>query len=310
MLSYIFKRILFLIPTLYCVVTVVFFLVHIIPGDPVDFILGERALAVDRAKMVHDLKLDRPLWVQHSYFINDVLHGNLGHSLYDQQAPVTQLIAARFPQTLKLALAAMLVSLTIAIPLGLISAIKKDKFCDHSAMFFSLLGISIPHFYLGPLLILLFAIYLGWLPVSGNEGATSIVMPALTLGTALAAMVSRMTRSSMVEVMKLDYVRTARAKGLKERKVLLGHAFRSALIPIVTIIGLQFGALLAGTVVTEKIFNWPGLGSLLLEAIEKRNYPVVQGCVLTIAVTFIVVNMLTDLFYAYLDPRVELGKSQ
>ncbi len=308
MLHYIFKRLLLLIPTLYIVVTIVFLLVHLIPGDPVDFILGERALEADRGRMVKDLKLDRPLWIQHSYFIDGLLHGNLGSSLYDR-VPVTQLIRQRFPATFKLAMVAMAVSVAIAIPLGLISAIRKDKALDHSAMLFALLGISIPHFYLGPLLILIFSIKLGWFPVSGDETWLSIVLPGITLGTALAAIVSRMTRASMIEAMKADYVRTARAKGLSESKVLLRHAFRSALIPVVTIIGLQFGALLAGTVVTEKVFNWPGLGTLLLGAIERRDYPVVQGTVLTIALTFILVNMLTDFLYAYLDPRVQLGKS-
>jgi ABC-type dipeptide/oligopeptide/nickel transport system permease component len=308
MLNYIFRRLLFLIPTLYAVVTLVFFLIHIIPGDPVDFIVGERAMATDRARLTKELKLDKPLWVQHSYFINDLLHGNLGESLYDHK-PVAQLIREKFPATLKLALFSMLISVSIALPLGLLSAIRKDGAVDNSSMFFALLGISVPHFYLGPLLILVFSIKLGWFPVSGDEGFKAVLLPAFTLGTALAAILSRMTRASMLDVMRADYVRTARAKGLSERKVLLKHAFRSALIPVVTIVGLQFGALLAGTVVTEKIFNWPGIGSLLLGAIERRDYPVVQGCVLTISFTFILVNMLTDFLYAYIDPRVSLGKT-
>lgn len=308
MLHYIFKRLLLLIPTLYIVVTIVFFLVHLVPGDPVDFILGERALAADRARLVHDLKLDQPLWIQHSYFISGLLHGDLGNSLYDQ-VPVIQLLKPRFGATLKLAIVAMVVSVSLAVPLGLISALRKEHPIDHAAMFFALFGISIPHFYLGPLLILLFSIHFGWFPVAGDEGLRSLVLPAITLGTALAAMVSRMTRTSMLEVMRADYVRTARAKGLPERTVLLKHAFRSALIPIVTVMGLQFGALLAGTVVTEKVFNWPGIGTLMLQAIERRDYPVVQGCVLSIALTFIVVNMLTDFLYASLDPRVQLGKA-
>ncbi len=308
MLNYIFRRLLFLIPTLYVVVTLVFFLIHLIPGDPVDFIVGERAMAADRARLTKELKLDKPLWVQHSYFINDLLHGDLGESLYDHK-PVAQLIREKFPATLKLTFFAMLISISIALPLGLLSAVRKDGAIDNSSMFFALLGISVPHFYLGPLLILVFSIKLGWFPVSGDEGFKAVLLPAFTLGTALAAILSRMTRASMLDVMRADYVRTARAKGLSERTVLLKHAFRSALIPVVTIIGLQFGALLAGTVVTEKIFNWPGIGSLLLGAIERRDYPVVQGCVLTIAFTFILVNMLTDFLYARLDPRVSLGKS-
>ncbi|MFO1464735.1 MAG: ABC transporter permease [bacterium] len=307
MRNYIFKRLLLLIPTLYVVVSLVFLLIHLVPGDPVDVILGERAMSADRARLTHELKLDRSLWVQHSYFISGLLRGDLGESLYDHK-PVAQLLREKFPATFKLAMFAMLVSVSLAIPLGLVSAIRKDGGIDNSAMFFALLGISIPHFYLGPLLILVFSIKLGWFPVSGDAGFLSMILPAVTLGTALAAILSRMTRASMLEVMRADYVRTARAKGLGEGKVLLKHAFRSALIPVVTIIGLQFGALLAGTVVTEKIFNWPGIGSLLLGGIERRDYPVVQGCVLTIAFTFILVNMLTDFLYAYLDPRVQLGK--
>ena len=307
MLRYLFNRLLFLIPTLYVVVSLVFFLVHLIPGDPVDAILGERALATDRARLVHELHLDRPIWVQHSFFIDGLLHGDLGRSLYDQ-TPVTQLIKEKFGATFKLAIVAMMVSLCISIPLGLISAIRKDHLLDHSAMLLALLGISIPNFYLGPLLILFFSIRLGWLPVSGDVGWFSIILPALTLGTALAAIVSRMTRTSLLEVLKADYVRTAKAKGVKPIWVILKHAFRSALIPVVTVVGLQFGVLLAGTVVTEKVFNWPGLGSLLIQGIERRDYPVVQGCVLTIAFTFILVNLGTDLLYAYLDPRVKLGR--
>lgn len=307
MLAYLWKRILLLIPTLYVVVTLVFFLVHLIPGDPVDAILGEQARPADRQRLIKELHLDQNLWVQHSYFLVGLMHGDLGESLYDR-TPVRQSLGEKFGATLELALFSMLVALTLAIPLGLISALRQDQWEDHSAMLVALLGISIPNFYLGPLLILFFSIYLGWFPVSGKEGFDSLILPALTLGTALAAMVSRMTRTSMLEVMRTDYVRTAKAKGLGPARVYLKHAFRSALIPVVTVIGLQFGALLAGTVVTEKIFNWPGIGSFLLEGISRRDYPVVQGCVLTIAFTFILVNLLTDLLYARLDPRVKLGK--
>ncbi len=309
MRNYVFKRLLFLIPTLYVVVSLVFLLIHLVPGDPVDVILGERAMTADRERLRQELKLDRSLWVQHSYFISGLLKGDMGESLYDRK-PVAQLIREKFPATFKLAIFAMLVAISVAIPLGLVSAIWKDGGVDNGAMFLALFGISIPHFYLGPLLIMIFSIKLGWFPVSGDEGFLSLILPAFTLGTALAAILSRMTRASMLEVMKADYVRTARAKGLSEGKVLIKHAFRSALIPVVTIIGLQFGALLAGTVVTEKIFNWPGIGSLLLGGIERRDYPVVQGCVLTIAFTFIAVNMLTDFCYAMLDPRVKLGKEE
>ncbi len=305
MLNYFLKRLVFLIPILYCVVTIVFFLVHIIPGDPVDFILGERAMATDRARLVRELHLDKPIWVQHSMFVSGLLHGDLGKSIYDQR-PVSKLLLEHFFPTLKLALVAILIAVGLAIPLGFISAVRRDTVIDHTSMSLALFGISIPHFYLGPLLILLFSIHLGWFSVSGDEGVRSIILPAVTLGTGLAAILSRMTRASMLEVMRADYVRTARAKGLPEWKVLLKHAFRSALIPVVTIIGLQFGALLAGTVVTEKVFNWPGIGSLLIQSIERRDYPVVQGGVLVIAFLFILVNMLTDILYAYIDPRIKL----
>lgn len=304
---YLWKRLLLLIPTLYVVVSLVFFLVHLIPGDPVDAILGEQARPADRARLERELHLDENLWVQHSYFLVGLMQGDLGESLFDR-TPVVQKLKEKFGATLQLALFSMVVALMIAIPLGLISALRQDEWEDHSAMLVALLGISIPNFYLGPLLILLFSIYLGWLPVSGKEGFASLILPSLTLGTALAAMVSRMTRTSMLEVMRTDYVRTAKAKGLGPKAVYLKHAFRSALIPVVTVIGLQFGALLAGTVVTEKIFNWPGIGSLLLEGISRRDYPVVQGCVLSIALTFILVNLFTDLLYARLDPRVKLGR--
>lgn len=305
MLSYLKKRLLLLIPTVYLVVTAVFFIVHLIPGDPVDAILGERAMASDRARLTQELKLDRPLWVQYSYFLTGLFQGDLGESLYSQR-PVSELMREKFGATLRLAIFAMVVALILAIPLGIIAALKRDSAWDHGAMGFALLGISIPNFYLGPLLILLFAIHWAWFPVSGDESWDAIILPGITLGTALAAMVSRMTRTSMLEVMGSDYVRTAKAKGLPPVKVWLKHAFRSALLPVVTIVGLQFGALLAGAVVTEKVFNWPGVGSLLLQAIERRDYPVVQACVLMIALTFIVVNLLTDLSYAYLDPRVKL----
>ena len=306
MLNYLLKRLLFLIPTVFSVITLVFFLIHIIPGDPVDFILGENANVQDRMQLVKTLRLDRNLWVQYSYFIKDVLTLNFGRSLFDQTL-VARLIASRILPTFCLALLSMVVAISVALPLGFFSALKQNSSFDHMAMGFALLGISIPTFYSGPLLILFFSIKLGWLPVSGFEQYSGIILPALALGLALAAMISRMTRASMLEILKMDFVRTARAKGLKEKVLLVRHVLRCALLPVVTIIGLQFGALLAGAVVTEKVFNWPGLGTLLITEIQRRNYPVVQGCVLTISITYIVVNMLTDIFYAKLDPRVRLG---
>lgn len=305
MLSYLLKRILWLIPTVFFVITVVFFLAHLLPGDPVDFILGEQALPSERQKLVEQLHLDKPILTQYGLFLKELAQGSLGDSFFKNKS-VMSLIKERYGATIQLTLFSMLIAISLAIPLGLISAAKKDRALDYSASFFSLLGISIPNFYLGPLLILLFAIKLQWLPVSSENGLSSLILPAITLGTALAAMTSRMTRASMIDIMKMDYIRTARAKGLKNWKVFLKHGFRSALIPVITVIGLQFGSLLAGTVVTEKIFNWPGIGLLLLQSIQGRDYPIVQGCVLIIALTFILVNLLTDILYAWIDPRVKL----
>ncbi|MDO8527534.1 MAG: ABC transporter permease, partial [Deltaproteobacteria bacterium] len=254
MISYIIKRVLLLIPVLLVVSTIVFFLIHIIPGDPVDFILGEQALPVDRELLIHEFELDRPVSVQYLHFMKGVLKGDLKHSLLDRRS-VARHIQERYGATLQLAVAALFVALIIAIPLGIFAALKKNSIYDSSAMFLSLVGISMPNFWLGPLLILLFCVTLGWFPVAGRESLSSIVLPAVTLGAALSAMLSRMTRASMLEVLNKEYITAARAKGLPESKVILKHALKNALNPILTIVGLQVGALLAGAIVTEKIFN-------------------------------------------------------
>lgn len=305
MISYTIKRLLFLIPILYFVVTLVFFFVHLIPGDPVDAILGEQALVADREALRHQLHLDDPLWQQHARFVAGVLMGDIGESLYYKK-PVRTLLTERFPATLQLALMAMLTALMISIPIGIMTSLKKGTWWDRSGMFFSLLGISMPHFWLGPLLALVFAVKLDWLPLAGRTLPGSVILPAITLGTAMAALTSRLLRASMLDVIREDYLRTARAKGLPERSIIGKHALKNALNPVVTIVGLQFGALLAGAIVTEKVFSWPGIGTLLLQGIERRDYPVVQGCVLVIAFTYALVNLLTDLAYARLDPRVRL----
>lgn len=306
MSAYILRRILFMIPIIYCVSTLVFFLIHLVPGDPVDLILGEQALMGDKLVLQRQLGLHEPLWQQHLHYIYNLMRGDWGISLFTHR-PVIQMIAERYPATLQLAVAAMAVAVLIAFPAGLIAALKKNSAWDYGTMMGALLGVSMPNFWLGPLLVLLFSIQLDWFPVSGREFPGLIVLPAITLGTAMAAIVSRMMRSSMLDVLKEDYLRTARAKGVKERSVILKHGVRNALNPVVSVVGLQIGALLAGAIVTEKIFSWPGIGLLLIESIQRRDYPVVQGCILTIAFSYVLVNLLTDLAYKRLDPRVKLG---
>jgi peptide/nickel transport system permease protein len=299
------RRILILIPTILGVVTLVFFLIHFIPGDPVELMLGETASRADLAQMRRDLGLDRPMAEQYGNFLTGLARGDLGRSLFYRR-PVHQVILEKLPATLELALAAMALTLLIAIPLGVIAAVKKGSLTDRSAMLASLVGISMPNFWLGPLLIILFSLKLGWLPVSGREGPASVILPAITLGTALAALLSRMTRSAMLDVLGEDYLRTARAKGLPEGTVIVRHALRNALLPVLTIVGLQLGALLSGAVITEIVFAWPGIGSLLIQSIHTRDYPLVQGCVLVIALGYVAANFLTDLLYAVVDPRVKI----
>ena len=307
MRNYVLRRILLTIPVLFGVSTLVFLFIHLIPGDPVQVMLGESANAADVEALRHHLGLNRPLGEQYLLFWKGVLTGNLGASIHTGQ-PILRAIAERLPATLELTLAAMGVGLLLAIPLGVISASKQYSLFDNGAMFVALLGISMPHFWLGPLLILLFSVRLNWLPVSGNDTIWHLILPAVTLGTALAAKLTRMTRSSVLEVLREDYVTTARAKGLRESVVIFKHALRNALIPVITILGLQFGALLSGALITETIFAWPGIGRLAITAIQKRDYPLVQGCVLMIAFSYVFVNLLTDLAYAWADPRIRFEK--
>ncbi|WP_322789089.1 nickel ABC transporter permease [Thiohalocapsa halophila] len=285
------------------VCTLVFALIHLVPGDPVEAMLGERAQAGDRAALRAALGLDRPLWEQYWSYLGDLLRLDLGASFLDQR-PVTAILAERLPATLRLAAAALGIALVVALPLGVLAARFRGSAVDSAAMTLSLLGISIPNFWLGPLLILVFSLWLGWTPVSGDQAPLGIVLPALTLGTALAAILARMVRASMLEVLGEDYVRTARAKGLGEAAVLWRHALRNAWLPVLTVIGLQLGGLLAGAVITETVFAWPGIGSLLVESIKARDFPVVQGCVLLISLSYVAVNTLTDLAYAWIDPRI------
>lgn len=303
MRTYLLRRILLTLPTVWGVVTLVFLLIHLIPGDPVEIMLGELALPADRQALRSEMGLDRPVFEQYGHFLLGLCRGDLGQSLH-QREPVSRLILDRYPATLQLTFAAMAISLLIALPAGILSGIRQYSLWDHSTMFLALLGVSMPNFWLGPLLILVFSIQLGWFPVSGRGGLGHLVLPALTLGASMAAIVARMTRSSILEVLREDYVVTARAKGLPERKVILKHVLRNAMLPVLTIVGLQFGALLAGSIITETIFSWPGLGTLLIQSIQTRDYPLVQGCVLVISLSYVLVNLLTDLLYAVVDPRI------
>ncbi len=302
-MAYFVRRMLWTVPILWGVLTLVFFLLHLVPGDPVDLMLGENAVLADRIAMRAQLGLDRPLGEQYARYLGHALVADLGRSLHSQDA-VTLLIRERLPATAELMVGAMCVALSLAFPLGIAAALHHGRWVDQAAGTFAVLGVAMPNFWLGPMLILLFAIRLDWLPVNERGGLAHLVLPALTLGMGMAALLSRMTRASLVAVLGEDFVRTARAKGLPERRVVLVHALRNALIPIITVIGLQVGALLSGAIITESIFDWPGLGSLLLEAIRSRDYPVVQGCVVTIATSYVLVNLVTDLVYGWVDPRI------
>jgi peptide/nickel transport system permease protein len=302
-LRFVARRVALTIPVLLGVATLVFLLIHLIPGDPAQAMLGEAAPQADVEALRTQLKLDRPLLEQYLDFLGGLMRGELGTSLRTR-TPVTDQIAARLPATFELALAAMLVAMVVAVPLGIAAAAWRGSFVDHAAMAVAMGGMAIPNFWLGPLLAIVFAVELGWLPVSGRGGIDHLVLPAVSLGVALAAMLARMTRASLLEELREPYVRAARARGVSRARAVLVHAFRNSLIPVVTILGLQFGAVLTGAVITETIFSWPGIGRLLIQSIGFRDYPLVQGCILLIAVTYVAVNLLTDLAYGLLDPRI------
>lgn len=305
MLNFILKRLLSLIPIAMGVVTIVSLMIHLVPGDPVDRILGDFASSEAKELLRAQLGLNLSIPEQVLRFFKDLAQGDLGQSLIYNRS-VQSLILERLPATIQLAICALLLAIFIGIPLGTISALGKDKIQDQVAMTFSLLGIAIPNFWLGPMLILVFAIKLDLLPVSEKNGFLSFILPSLTIGTALAAIISRMTRNTLLDTLREDYIRTAKAKGVHPKIIVLKHALRNAALPLVTIIGLQFGVLLTGAVVTEKIFDWPGLGTLILEALGNRDYPLVQGCVLIFSTIYLLVNLLTDLVYKFIDPRVKL----
>ncbi len=303
MLRYLLTRLLYTLPAVWLVVSVVFLLIHLVPGDPVQQMLGEGAASADVSAARHAYGLDVPLGQQYWNYWKGVLRGDLGRSLRLDQ-PVGALIAQRYPATLDLTLAALAVALALSIPAGVRSARRRSRWDDRLLGFLSLLGLSFPNFALGPVLILIFAIYLGLLPVSGYGTWANLVLPDLTLGGALAAILTRMVRTAMLEELGQDYIRTARAKGLSENVVVYRHALRNALIPVLTVVGLQFGALLAGAIVTETIFSWPGIGRLAVTAIGNRDYYLVEGCILAIGLTYVAVNFLTDLTYSLVNPRI------
>jgi len=303
MLKTIALRLLYTLPVIWLVVSLVFLLIHLVPGDPILQMLGEGAPAVDIQAARHAYGLDQPLGEQYWHYWKGVLHGDLGPSLQFNQS-VSTLIAQRYPYTLQLTLAALLVAVLLSVPAGVHSAQRRNQWDDRALSVISLFGLSFPNFALGPILILIFSIKLGWLPVSGSGSFAHLILPAITMGGALAAILTRMVRTSMLEELSQDYIRTARAKGLSERTVVYRHALRNAMIPVITVLGLQFGALLAGAIVTETIFSWPGLGRLTIQAISRRDYYLVQGCILAIGLTYVAVNFLTDLLYSAANPRI------
>ena len=307
MLTFTLRRILYAIPSLLGVITISFFLIHLIPGDPVDFVLGEQADMRDKLALRHELGLDLPLPQQFVTYLEKLAHLDFGRSVHSHESVFAE-VSHRFPATGELSLAALALALLWGLPSGVWSAIRPHSFQDQGFGVLGLIGMSVPGVFLGPALIYLFAMRLGWLPVSERGGIDHLLLPAVSLALPLGAVILRMTRASMLEVVHEDYIRTARSKGVSERWIFFRHALRNALIPIVTIVGLQLGALLTGTVITETIFDWPGLGTLLYGAIQRRDYPMVQGCVLFVAFIYVAVNLLTDLSYGLVNPKVRMGK--
>lgn len=302
-ITFFLKRFFLIIPTAFGVVTLTFFLIHLVPGDPVEVLLGEHALPADRQALTESLGLHLPLFEQFKAFVVGIIHFDLGTSFYSGKE-VTSLIASRLSATFYLALGAILFALSCAVPLGLWAAFHKNKWQDRLALTFSMLAFSMPSFWLGPLMMIVFSLYLGLLPVSGNEEWSSIILPAITLGMAMSAMTARLLRASLLESMASDYTKTAKAKGQSESKIIRHHALKNALLPVVTVVFLQAGALLTGAILTEAVFSWPGLGSLIIDALGKRDYPTIQGCVLFIAFVYMLMTLISDVVYALIDPRI------
>lgn len=305
MTQYIIRRLVQMIPITFGIITLVFSLIHLIPGDPAVQIAGESARPEDVIAVRKALGLDQPLWVQYGKYLNRLVHGDLGKSFQTGES-VTSQIRTRYPATLQLAFGAMFIALLVAFPLGIISAIYRNSWIDNLARFFALIGVSMPSFWFGPLLIIAFAINREWFPVSGRDGFRSIVLPSVTMGLALAAILTRMIRTSLADELTQLYVTTAVAKGVTRAQAIFRHALKNALIPVITVVALQFGSLLTGAIITEQIFSWPGLGRLLLQSISTRDYPQVQASILVIALTYIFVNFASDLLYGVVDPRIKL----
>jgi peptide/nickel transport system permease protein len=304
MVKYILRRVLLLIPVMLGVSFIVFSIMYFTPGDPARIMLGERAPAAEVAALRTQMGLDDPFLVRFVSFVGNALRGDFGRSLLTRR-PVAEELFARFPNTLQLATAAVVIAVAIGIPVGIISAIKQYSAFDGIAMTVALAGVSMPNFWQGLMMIILFSVYLGWLPSSGIGTFNHLIMPALTLGTSSTALITRMTRSSMLEVIRQDYIRTARSKGLDERVVITRHALKNALIPVITVVGLQFGFLLGGAVLTETVFAWPGVGRLMVDAIRQKDFPMVQAGVLILALAFSLVNLMVDILYAFIDPRIK-----
>lgn len=294
------------VTVIFGVLVLTFLLIHLVPGDPVEVMLGESASVTDREVLREELGLNKPLLTQFGIYLKNLARGDLGQSIHTK-TPIVDLFKTRYPASIKLALLSLIIGIMIGVPLGVYAALKAGHWQDIVVTIVSVRLSAMPVFWLGPMLMLVFAVWLGWLPVSGMDEPTSIILPAFTLGFGLSAILTRMTRTSLLEVLNDDFIRTARAKGLSERTVIVRHALRAALLPIVTIVGLQMGSLLAGTVITETIFSWDGIGRLLVESIEKRDYPVTQACVLAVALSYVVINLLTDVVYRLVDPRMRHG---
>jgi peptide/nickel transport system permease protein len=301
---YIIRRLLYAIPVMLAVSLIVFGILHIAPGDPATMLAGEDARPEDVAAIREKYGLDQPLYVQYGVWLKNVLLGDLGRSIVTRR-PVLSEVLARLPSTVELAFAALFLAVAAGMIVGVISATRQYTLLDHMTMILALLGISAPVFWLGLVLIFFFAVDLRWFPTGGSGTIQQLVLPAVTLGAASTAIIARMTRSSMLEVIRQDYIRTARAKGLWEQTVILRHALKNALVPVVTVIGLQFGYLLAGAVITETVFSRPGLGRLLVASITSRDFPVVQGTLMLLSVSFVLINLLVDILYGYLDPRIK-----
>lgn len=332
MLKYIIKRLLLLIPVLFGVSLFVFLVLHLFTADPAAMMLGQHATAEQVAALREELGFNKPLYVQFGIFLSQILQGDFGMSLMTR-SPVTEELLTRFPATIELAFAAMLIATVVGVTVGVISAVKQYSIFDYLSMVGALLGVSMPIFWLGLMLIILFSVTLGWLPVSGRiavgmepstitnfylidsiltgnweafkSAVSHLILPAVALASYSMAIIARMTRSTMLEVIRQDYIRTARSKGLVESVVIFKHALRNALIPVITVIGLQMGSLLGGAVLTETVFSWPGIGSFIVNAILAGDFPVVQGGVIMVATVFVVVNLIVDILYAYLDPRIK-----